>query len=427
MRLRLCGCIIFGMADILSKLAALGVTKGFSSKVLQREDTSEKALAALSERFPTGVLIRNAHGTIFNNRQTFPLCEAHGCVPLDAAFTMSPRLRCLLHEEAALTKTNFAAMDTETSGLSADASAFVFMIGFSYFTERELIVDQLILPDLGSETAFLQAIRDIAARFEAIVTYNGRAFDAPMIASREKMHFMTDAFASLAHIDLLPAVRRFWKKRLSQCRLRNVEEELISFYRSEDEIPGSMAPDLYRDFLRDGDLSLMGGVAYHNTMDVVSLSAFMLRLSALAEDMSADEALEVRYGIDAFAYRNALALADLSEIAADFLLEPGRYTEAELLRTAQRLSRIERIDDALRVLVRVFEMGNLMAGEKAASLYLRQKKRPEAALAIYQKIEDAIREDAAIGAWSKAQKLDRIGKKIRSIQKKIGGNRVRSK
>lgn len=415
------------MADILSKLAALGVTKGFPSKVIPRENASEKAIAALSERFPNGVLVRNEHGTVFNNRRSLPLTHVHGNVSLDSEFTMSPRLECLLTDEIPLNKTSFLAMDTETSGLSADASAFVFMIGLSYFTEKELIVDQLILPELGSEMAFIQAIRDIVAPFDAFVTYNGRGFDIPMIASREKMHFMAHGFDGKAHIDLLYTVRRFWKKRLGQCRLRNVEEDLISFYRSEEEIPGSMAPDLYRDFLRDGDLSMMNGVAYHNAMDVVSLSAFMLRLSELAGDMSADEVLEKRYGLDAFAYRNALALSDLSEIETGFILEPGRYTELELLRAAQRLSRLERVDDALCVLERVFEMGNLSAGEKAASLYLRKKKQPAYALAIYQKIETAVQEDAAMGEWSKAQKLDKIGAKIRSIEKKIGGNHVKSK
>lgn len=425
--LSLITCIIFSMADILSKLAALGVTKGFSAKTVRRDAMPQAAIAALSEHFPTGVPVRNEYGTVFNNRRTFPLGYVHGSVSLASGFTASPRMGCLLNEGLSLSKTNFIAMDTETSGLSADASAFVFMIGLSYFTERELIVDQLILPELGSEMAFLQAIRDIAAPFEAFVTYNGRGFDIPMIVSREKIHFMAHGFEGKAHIDLLHTVRRFWKKRLGQCRLHNVEEELMTFYRSEDEIPGSMAPDLYRDFLRDGDLSLMNGVAYHNAMDVVSLSAFMLRLNELACDMSSDADLEARYGIDAFAYRNALALADLSEIEADFILEPGRYTEPELLRAAQRLSRIERVDDALRVLARVFEMGNLSAGEKAASLYLRKKKQPEDALAIYQKIEGAILEDASLGEWSKAQKLDKIRGKIRSTQEKIGGNHVKSK
>ena len=310
-------------------------------------------------------------------------------------------------------------MDTETSGLSFDSAGFVFMIGLSYFVPDGLVVDQFILPELSGEKAFLEAVRVTVERFDAVVTYNGKAFDVPMIHAREKVHFLPPAFDGLAHFDLLYPVRRFWKKRLHGCRLRNVEEEILGFVRGEEEIPGDMAPDLYRDFLRDGDLTLMGGVSYHNRMDVASLSAFMLLMSEMCASEAGDDELESRYRLDSFAYRSAMALADLASVGKDFILSPGRYSDAELKRIAAGLKRAGRIDDALEIYLRIGRAGNVEGLENAAVLLAKEKRDYPAALALYAELIADIRSDSVAGEWSKAQKLDKIQKKVLTIERKI--------
>ncbi len=413
------------MNNILDQLAALGVTKGFQDKAAKRVSISERstadALARIAEKFPDGVIVENRYGRVFNARQVFPIGGIHGRVPLDLPYADSAKLRCFLDADYPLTKGSFVAMDTETSGLSSYSAAFVFMIGLSYFVPDALVVDQFILPDLSQERAFLEAVRETCSRFDAIVTYNGKAFDVPMIQAREKMLFVRDSFEGLAHIDLLPVVRRFWRKTISDCRLANVETDILKFGRSDDEIPGSMAPDIYRDFLTDGDLSLMRGVSYHNHMDVVSLSAFMLLISEICSCEMADRDLELRYRIDSFAYRNRLALANLADLPLDFILASGRYRGSELSRIARDLNRRGRVDDAIQIYLVQFRGGEPGAGEKAAALRCRGGRDLRGGLALYREVAALIEKDDSIGEWSKAAKLDKIKKKIESIEKKAEG------
>lgn len=413
------------MSNILEQLAALGVTKGFQDTVAKRaskkEKSTEEALDKLSRRFPNGFIVENKFGKVFNERLILPIDGFHGRVLLDAPYMDSDKLRCFIDLDLPLTKTSFVAMDIETSGVSNHSAAFVFMIGLSYFTRDALAVDQFILPDLSQEMAFLEAIRDTCSRFDAIVSYNGRAFDVPMVQAREKMLFAAESFAGLAHVDLLPIVRRYWRKTIPACRLANVETEILAFDRSDDEIPGSMAPDIYRDFLTGGDLSLMTGVSYHNHMDVVSLSAMMLLLSELCSDEASDQELERRYRIDSFAYRNRLAMANLSDLPLDFILSDSRYSGSELNRIARELNRAGRVYDAIQIYLAQFRSGEFSAGEKAAALCCRGGRDLTGGLALYREIAELIERDDSIGAWSKAAKLDKIKKKIESIEKKVEG------
>ena len=84
-------------------------------------------------------------------------------------------------------------------------------------------------------------------------------------------------------------------------------------------------------------LPLMGGVSYHNRMDVASLSAFMLLMSEMCASEAGDDELESRYRLDSFAYRSAMALADLASVGKDFILSPGRYSDAEVDQTLLNL------------------------------------------------------------------------------------------
>jgi tetratricopeptide (TPR) repeat protein len=54
--------------------------------------------------------------------------------------------------------------------------------------------------------------------------------------------------------------------------------------RTDEEIPGWMIPQLYFDYLREGDARPLKRVFYHNAMDVVSLAALLNHTSSLLED-----------------------------------------------------------------------------------------------------------------------------------------------
>ena len=59
-----------------------------------------------------------------------------------------------------------------------------------------------------------------------LVTYNGRGFDWPLLATRYRMARRA-APAHAGHLDLLPIVRRLFRHRMADARLRTAEAELL--------------------------------------------------------------------------------------------------------------------------------------------------------------------------------------------------------
>jgi uncharacterized protein YprB with RNaseH-like and TPR domain len=66
-----------------------------------------------------------------------------------------------------------------------------------------------------------------------LVTYNGRSFDWPLLVARFRM-FRRDGPAHAGHLDLLTTVRRLFRHRMADARLRTAEEALLGFGRLED-------------------------------------------------------------------------------------------------------------------------------------------------------------------------------------------------
>ncbi|HEX9090552.1 MAG TPA: ribonuclease H-like domain-containing protein, partial [Anaerolineales bacterium] len=91
-------------------------------------------------------------------------------------------------------------------------------------------------------------------------------------------------FRELFHVDLLHLARRLWRDRLPSRTLANLEIQILHASRTDEEIPGWMIPQIYFDYLRDGDARPLKRVFYHNAMDVVSLAALLNHTSLLLEE-----------------------------------------------------------------------------------------------------------------------------------------------
>jgi hypothetical protein len=105
------------------------------------------------------------------------------------------------------------------------------------------------------------------------VTFNGKAFDWPLLRTR----FILSRIAMgrpLPHFDLLHAARRIYRRRLRDCRLTALESDVLGFVREED-VPGSMIPALYLDFLASGVAEPLAGVFEHNAHDLVAMVALV--------------------------------------------------------------------------------------------------------------------------------------------------------
>src|SRR5207245_9051526 len=110
------------------------------------------------------------------------------------------------------------------------------------------------------------------AAFKAIVTFNGKTFDLPLLVTRYALERMKSPFARLAHLDLLYPARRLWKLRLESCQLTHLEREVLDVRRQGD-VSGCEIPGIYFDYLRPGNASGLQPAFYHNSLDVIALPA----------------------------------------------------------------------------------------------------------------------------------------------------------
>ena len=290
------------MSDLSDKLKSLGVKIGAQEvttplKPASMNSSLELALGGGSLVTPLGeTYVVEAH---------YPYGQAHGRsrLALDASrivlaeWAREPRL-------AEMGTSNFAFLDTETTGLSGGVGTYAFLIGVARFEGEGLHLAQFFMSDPANEPGQLAALEEFLAPCQAIVTFNGKAFDAPLLLTRYLTHGWQPPFKEMTHVDLLPLARRLWRDRLPSRTLGMLEAHILGADRSEEDIPGWMIPEIYFTYLRTGDPSPLKSVFYHNAMDVVSLVALMEHMSLLLDD---PEGLGSEHGVD------LIALAKLYE------------------------------------------------------------------------------------------------------------------
>lgn len=169
-------------------------------------------------------------------------------------------------------------LDTETTGL-AGAGVMVFLAGVARFQEGTLVLTQYLLPGPAFEGGLLAGLASELARAGGLVTYNGRAFDAPMLEARYVLARMEPTWRRLPHLDLLHLSRRIFADDLPSHRLVEVEARVLDFCRVDD-CPSQEAPQRYFRFQQTGDPSHLLPVLRHNAWDILSLVALLGRLGA---------------------------------------------------------------------------------------------------------------------------------------------------
>jgi uncharacterized protein YprB with RNaseH-like and TPR domain len=161
-------------------------------------------------------------------------------------------------------------LDTETTGLAGGTGTYVFLIGLAHLEEGELVLRQHLLRDLGAESAFVEHLKSELEPFRACASYNGKTFDIPLLRTRFVMAIRSELTVDESHLDLLHPARRLWKDRFGSTTLRQLEERVLDDGRVTD-IPGSLIPDAYFHYLRNGEDAIIAPVLEHNARDVISL------------------------------------------------------------------------------------------------------------------------------------------------------------
>ncbi len=173
-------------------------------------------------------------------------------------------------------------LDTETTGLAGGTGTVAFLIGLGWFEGGGFVTRQLFARDYAEERATLLCLRELLRGREFLVSFNGKAFDAGLLATRFIMNRLPNPLAGLPHLDLLHPARRLLSHRLADRRLGALEASLLGFER-EGDIPGSEIPQRYFDWLRRRDGRLMADVFMHNRLDILSLAALAAHLAELID------------------------------------------------------------------------------------------------------------------------------------------------
>ena len=165
----------------------------------------------------------------------------------------------------------WAFLDTETTGLAGGTGTCAFLVGVGRITAEGFRVRQFFMRDYGEEASVLDALARFLEPCRVLITYNGRAFDQPLLETRYRLNRARSPFARLEHLDLLHGARRLWKLRFESCRLVELEQQVLGFAR-EGDVPGAMIPYIYFDYLHSGEVARLLPVFHHNAMDILTLA-----------------------------------------------------------------------------------------------------------------------------------------------------------
>jgi hypothetical protein len=235
-----------------------------------RADPSRGELPFVVEHTPSGPLyVRRV--------RALPAARV-GRAPLVAARDADPAMLALLALDPALDGCDPRGalyVDTETTGLAGGTGTVPFLLGLAWWDAEEgaFMLEQALLRRLGEEAPILALFADRVARASMIVTFNGKAFDLPLLRTRHVMN-RVPAPREPPHLDLVHLARRVHRTRLRARTLAAVEGEILGRVRTGD-VSGGEIVATYAHFLRTGDDEALLGVVEHNAADVLSMVALV--------------------------------------------------------------------------------------------------------------------------------------------------------
>jgi len=164
-------------------------------------------------------------------------------------------------------------LDTETTGLAGGSGTLAFMIGIGRLQRSGAAFDirQYLICGFGAEGAMLDALAQEVNAHDCLVTFNGKSYDLPLLATRYRLLGRSNPLGSLAHLDLRHPLRRIYGGRFSDCRLKTLEEQVLG-HRRDNDLPGAQAPRAWLDWLKQREMNMLAEVARHNRGDVLAMA-----------------------------------------------------------------------------------------------------------------------------------------------------------
>lgn len=270
-----------------------------SASELARKPPAVPELPDMS-RFVPGEVRTGGEGTCFVSEEWFPFDVCFGNAPLDS-------LRHLDCEgviqsfglESSGASGRILFLDTETTGLAGGSGTYAFLVGIGSIEAEGFRVRQFFMRDYDEEPGQMALVAEELRDCALLVTYNGAAFDLPLLRTRFVFNRTRLNLTDIPHLDLLPVARRLWKPRHGGASLSFLENKILGNER-EGDIPGSLIPTLYFHFLQGASPRTLVPVFYHNRMDIVALAALTERAHRLHRDPDSIEDHWERLGVARF-------------------------------------------------------------------------------------------------------------------------------
>ena len=219
--------------------------------------------------------LTTAVGPAYRIENRYPLEHEHGPARLSELLTFDPGLAADVAgrpDLASIPLNDLTFLDTETTGLAGGAGTLVFLVGVGRFAGGEFLLRQYLLRDPAEEPAMLEALEEDLAATAGFITFNGGAFDLPLLEMRYLLGLhQRRRLTAFPHLDLLHPARRLWRRLLPDCSLSTLEQHMLGIVRTEADVPGDLIPGIYLDYLRTGATEGMSRVVYHNAVDVLSM------------------------------------------------------------------------------------------------------------------------------------------------------------
>jgi uncharacterized protein YprB with RNaseH-like and TPR domain len=265
------------MEDIQQQLAALRKRIATIERrpSVSRPETRRESHPSryLIEQFMSGEVVRTPCGEHFETERVWERHRRHGSVDIsDLADLPDDLLEPLSAGDiSSAAPTRWAFLDTETTGLAGGTGTYAFLIGVGSIDATGFRLRQFFMRDYGEEPSLLYRLAEHLSQFDVLITYNGKAYDQPLLETRYRMVRAQHPFDRLPHLDLLFGARRLWKLRLESCRLMDLENQILGVER-EGDLPGEMIPYYYFEFLRTKQAFRLVPIFHHNAIDILSLA-----------------------------------------------------------------------------------------------------------------------------------------------------------
>jgi uncharacterized protein YprB with RNaseH-like and TPR domain len=335
----------------------------------------------------SGEVVRTPFGEHFETEKLWEPHRRHGSVYMSDLAELPEDLLDPLSQGAIgrAHPTRWAFLDTETTGLAGGSGTCAFLIGVGAIEPAGFRLRQFFMRDYGEEASVLWRLAEHLRQFDVLISYNGKAYDQPLLETRFVMARARHPFGRMEHLDLLFGARRIWKLRLESCRLVDLENRILGVERQGD-LPGELIPYCYFEYLRTRIAFRLVPIFHHNAIDILSL-ACLTAIVPFAFRQPAD--IAVRHGADLIGLARWLLQSGRDEEAVRLLRRavdlglPDHLLFRTLWDTALLEKRLGRPDAALALITELAETRNpfrVRALEELAKHYEHRERNYSMAL-----------------------------------------------